>query len=314
MLDLDAIIADAYEQLAKHRKLRNPTITHLIDRYFSKIYEIRGEEQGRHQSYILKISTTHRSCENEYNQYIYLKDKNIKSLVPIFYSSEHNYLITVKEDLIEFENYLRNNRSDEFHENCFFELGKLFNKIDKKTGEYDIFCKSEFNDYVLPRIENLNVFSKREKEIVKSFIERVTSESNGMNTRTCFVSDFSLSNIHVNKHDEIVLLDMGDAYHGNIHENLTYIYLNIKFGELSKYLERKINMKLYNEFIKGYKPQKKSNELFLLFQIKHLINMLHFISSLKPSSKNAARRLLSHSSNKYLLIKYKRYLFKLIND
>lgn len=314
MPNVDDIIDDAIEKLAKHQQLRNPVITHIMDRYFSKIYEIKGEEKGRHESYVLKVSTTHRSCENEYKQYIYLNEKKIKSLVPVYYSTEYNYLITVKEDLIEFDNYLRKNKNHEFRKNCFSELGKLFKKINEKTGEYNKFNKSQFDDYVLPRIEKLDVLSKNKKTRVVNFTEQLTSNLNHISTRTCFVSDFSLGNIHVNKNGEFVLLDMGDAYHGDIHDNFAYIYLNMKFGALSNYFERNKNMILFKEFVKNCEFDAIDKNLFLLFQIKHLINMIDFINGLESNHKIAIRRLLSTSSNKYLLMKYKNYLFKLIKQ
>jgi len=46
----------------------------LEQRYFSYLYEIQCSDGNSTCKYILKVSTTNRSCKNEFEQYVYLRN------------------------------------------------------------------------------------------------------------------------------------------------------------------------------------------------------------------------------------------------
>ncbi len=313
MENLKLVLEDAKERLENHEYLSNLKINHIEDRYFSRIYEITGTKDGYQHSYILKISTTARTCENEYNQYVYLDKRNIKSLIPILYSNKYNYMITQKEYLIEFDKYLKKNCKNEFRIGQFFKLGKLFKVLDERTGEYSTFKKDEYENYVLPRLIESTSFSRKEKELAEKKVGQLTSQINNNKTRVCFVSDFALGNIHLNDKNEFVLLDMGDAGIRNLYENISSTYLNIKFGSLQQFFENRNNTKLYfNQFVSGHGIEKINKYELALFMIKHLVNMINFLGVQNSQSPKFAKRILSLVSDKYLIIRYKKYLFELL--
>ena len=312
MEKIDIILQDATRELIKKERLSNISVHHILDRYFSVMYGISGQTNGTPKSYILKISTTKRTCENEYKQYVYLKEKKIPSLKPVLYSKKYNYLITKKECLIEFDKYLKKNNKTESRLKDFYKLGVLFKEIDQKTGSFSTFKKKEYEDYVLPRLNKLTVFSNKEKKIAQETITSLSSHINNKRTRLCFVSDFALGNFHLNEEGNLVLVDMGDAYIGNLYENIANIYLNIKFGSLNQFFPNETTTKLYfNEFVTGCGLKVINEYEFCLFKVRHLINMICFIDTYPSQSPNIGKRILAKACNKYLIFRYKSYLLKL---
>lgn len=312
MENIDTILNDAIEEIIKTERLSNVTVHYILDRYFSVIYELSGQREGMPRSYILKISTTQRTCENEYVQYVYLKEKEIRSLEPVLHSKKYNYLITKKEILIEFDKYLKERGQVELRQKDFHKLGVLFKEIDQKTGEVSTFKKKEYEDYVLPRLNKSTLFSNKEKKIVQEKIARLCSYLNNKDTRLCFVSDFALGNFHINEEGDFVVLDMGDAYIGNFYENIANIYLNIKFGPLNQFFPSETTTKLYfDEFISGCEIKTISENEFCLFQVRHLLNMIRFVDSYPSQPSNIGKQMLVKACNKYLIFRYKAYLLKL---
>jgi len=312
---VEDILSHACAVLSQNKALENVEISHVVDRYFSKIYEINGEHEKVECKYIVKISTTDRSCRNEYEQYQMLKSKHIRSLTPIYHSEKYNYLITQKESLIEFDRYLKIKSDHNYAKNMFFKLGVLFKNIDNSTGHNGVFITSAIKDYIFSRLNALSAFSVSEKKDISQKIENIVNSLEGVPTRNCLVSDFTLGNIHVDDDEEFVLVDMGDASTGNAYNNIAYLYLNIKFGSLNQYMENpKTTQEYFSNFLTGYDLQSINNRMFNLYKIKHLLLMISFVSNYKTASKSIIRVALSGSSNKYLVYRYKRELYKLLGE
>jgi len=311
------ILKDAKKILAEKEQLTDIQSEHFVDRYFSTLYKIYGKSHGHDQAYILKISTTNRSCENEYEQYTYLNDLNINSLTPIHYSKKYNYLITEQKDMTEFSSYLKEHRTKKIRVHSFLRLGSLLKEVEQKTGKNSTFDRQEYEGYVIPRLERNKYFSKKELDSVKNKVRYLTSTINKSKIRECFVSDFTLGNIHIDNNGGFVIVDMGDAYTGNQYDNIAYIYLNIRFGPLNQYIGNNTKTNLYfTNFLKGYGITTINQIEFSLFQLKHLANMISFIDSLILESKsdNSLKSKISYIANRYLIQKYKKYFLSLISN
>lgn len=314
MHDVSTIIDDAKNQLCRKEQLSNIACRHMCDRYFSVLYEINALKAGTPYSYILKISTTHRTCENEYNQYVYLNQLGINSLKPILYSNKYNYLITKKEEVLPFDEHLKKHKSIETRLDDFYRLGCLFKAIHNKTGEVTYFEKKKFDEYAVPRLMKLHCLSDDEKHHAAKLITANTTKLNGRETMTCLVSDFTLGNIHINCADEFVLLDMGDAFMGDYYDNIAYIYLDIRFGSLNQHIQNTRHTERYfAKFIEGTGIQYIEETEFSLFRIKHLINMIAFVTDNISTSNNYIKLARSFASNKYLVNKYRKYLFTVLS-
>jgi len=286
---------------------------HLFDRFFSIIYEVKARKAGSPCAYILKISTTSRSCQNEFDQYNYLSKVGVLSLVPVLFSEKHNYLVTEKEELTQFDKFVKKQTSKKNKMQCFYSLGAFFRDMSQKTGGYSVFDKAEFDEYVMPRLAALKVFSESEKSSFANKISATTSKLSNKKIRTCFISDFSLGNINFDKDHNILILDMGDAYFGNCYENLSYLQLSTLFGPLSQYVALgNSHERYFSEFLRGYAFEDIDQQQFTLYRIKHLIEMIDFISSYEASSNSVLRRVASNASNRYLIARYKRYTRKII--
>ncbi len=280
------------------------------ERFFSVLYELSVSPGNI--SYILKISTTDRSCQNEFDKYEMLSDMGLKTLRPIYYSGEHNYLITKKEEIYDFETIMLKRGKNNLPDRAFFELGSYFKTLIERTAERSVYCYEDIELYTHGRIDDLRLLSLKEKLKLK---ERLAFLGGEVNCKPCdkvLVTDMALCNMHVSSKGNIYLLDMGDAYKGYCFDLIASLYLSVKYGAFQLYFERKGETKKYfAEFIDGAGLDFSDDSAFSLFQIKHLINMLYFIDSEMALSKRGFRRVLSLLSNKYLAMRFKRYLLRL---
>lgn len=309
--DFEPVKADVTAFLKSQSNPVEINFIFIEQRFFSYLYEVQCSSGSNRTDYVLKVSTTSRSCKNEFDQYIYLSNKGIKSLQAIHYSEEYNYLITLKEELLPLDKLLIKNRSVAERERCFFKLGRFLKDLDLKTGTPAKFREDEYKNYVIPRIEALEKLNARQKASIIGEIDNICSRIGNQAVRECFVNDFSLGNIHIDSAGNIVLVDTGDATVGNSYDNISFIFLAAKFGPLSHYFDFNENSaKYFASFLGGYEIDKVDRNLFTLFKIKHLVNMMSFISSLKTGSKNPIRKLPAIISNAYLLFRYKRYLLQ----
>lgn len=312
--DLELVKNDVIAFLNDYSNQAQIKFIFLERRYFSEIYEIQCSSENNTCNYILKISTTNRSCKNEFEQYVYLNKNGIRSLEAIYFSEKYNYLITKKENLVSFDKRLNNCRNIAERKKYFYKFGQLFKDIDLKTGTSVRFKEHEFKDYVIPRINSLEKLNDKEKALLINKIEFLSSRLRNQGIRECFVSDFSLENIHLNNKGDIVLVDMGDATIGNNYDNISFIFLITKFGPLTQYFDFNNNSYQYfASFLKGYEIDFINDDLFTLFKIKHLVNMISFISDLNTGSKNLIHKLPALISNAYLTSRYKQYLLRIVN-
>ena len=307
MVDIEGAIDDAIKRLEELR-ISSIGVNHLEKRYFSKIYELTGTYNLKTSSYILKISTTERSCEHEHNMYIYLKNLGIRTLTPIIYSNQFNYLVTEKENLADLYSLLK--KADENSRSLYFnKFGKLLRHLEEKTGEITVCDNSEYISYVVNQIKKIKSLSSSDKD---NFIKKIGIAAgllHGKSVISSFGSDFTLGNIHLNENDDFVLLDMGDACHDNRYVNIAGFYLSLKFGPLQQYFENKKKTEEYfSNFLKGYGRSELDKQEFDLYQIKTLVCMILFIESLTTNSNNLIKWFMSSMSNKFLLSKYSRYL------
>lgn len=313
MADINASISDAIQRLGREVYLSSVCTKHIEDRYFSSIYELSGEINGITRVYVLKIDTSNRSCENEYNTYKYLANIKIRSLTPVIFSDKYNYLVTEKEKLVDLPSVLKNITDNKSRSDYFYRFGKLLSQLESSTGEKTKFNKTEYDSYVVPRLMKTKCFSQRDKEIIKSKVENLSDLFNNKPITTSLVSDFNLGNIHLNECDEFVLLDMGDAYRDQCYTNIAGCYLTIKYGPLQQYIENKKNTKAYfSSFLSGYGLDEIKKAEFDLCQIKILVCMILFIESLENNKKSVIMKCLSQMSNEFLVAKYKKYLISLL--
>ena len=106
---------------------------------------------------------------------------------------------------------------------------------------------------------------------------------------------------------------MGDAEIGNRYDNIAFIQLNCSIDLMTRYFDLGKKTKAYlQEFLKGYEIRDFDEKMFFLYKIKHLVNMISFISSLDKKS-GSLRQMLSTWSNKFLIYKYKKHLNEIVS-
>lgn len=307
------ILDDAAAKLSKVENVTDIEFTHVIDRYFSAIYEITANKESKKKNYILKISTTERSSQFEYDQYVYLQEKRVRSLIPIYFSEELNYLITRKENLKQFDTYLKALPSQALREKSFFKLGEFFKDMDSKTGSTVTFNKGEVDAFAIPRIDSLSKLPNGLRQDCVTTFEAATTRKNGEPIALCFTSDFTLGNIHLDSDNEFVLLDLGDSDTRDRYWNISYIRLNSLYGPLNQYFTKSSrDDRYFDSFIQGYGLEKIDNISLNLYEIIHLTMMISFISNLASTSSNPLRVLASQGSNWYLNHRYITRLRKVI--
>lgn len=305
MHNINEILESAAEQLRRIETVNDVKFNHLMDRYFSVIYEVTAISDSSTDHYMLKISTTDRTSQLEYDQYVYLQDRGVRSLVPIYYSDEFNYLITKKENLQQFDVYLKELPHQAAREKSFFELGVFFKDMDLQTGSVGVFSKSEFDDYTIPRLNNLSKLPKNLRTNCMNLLKSASTQLDGKPIKLCFVSDFSLGNIHLDDHLNFVVLDLGDSSIGNRYLNISYIRLNSLYGSLNQYVTNGSRDKRYfDAFMKGYEIEPIHYFSLNLYEIRHLIMMISFVSTNSSTSQNPLRRMASRGSSWYLRQRY----------
>lgn len=286
----------------------------LEHRHFSSLYELTPD--GHEQSYVLKISTTDRSCVEEYEQYQFINSLRIPSLKPTLCSETHNYLITEKLALTDITEHLKHTASDADIETLFGRFGSFLKLIvdalpeDKRVA----FSADEYWKYIAPRIHQLESISQSERSNLSATVQRMLKNVDVTQDASTITSDFSLSNIHLDEDRNFVFVDMGDAEIGSIYDSIAFIYLELWFGGSHKYLtsKNKANRR-FNAFLRGLDRQQLNDELFKLFQIKRLVLMIHFTERYRPITSSPPRRILTHISNRLLVGRFSRHLNSLLD-
>ncbi|MDC0317539.1 hypothetical protein OAM37_03330 [bacterium] len=193
-----------------------------------------------------------------------------------------------------------------------FHLGAAIAELVNKTGNDDKFDAEAYNHYTLPRVAKIATLPDSKREIMIKNISQISNHQNGRNTKSCFVSDFALGNIHLDPNDNIVFVDMGDASHGNLYDNLACINLNMNYVSMNKYYVTKQTTVLFNEFMRGTQLQDMNPVMFDLYKIRHLVNMTLFTEGLTPSAQNRIKKKLSLLANQYNIWRYTRHVQKII--
>lgn len=305
-------INDAIERLKLEYEVDISNVTHIENRYFSSIYELTADKYNGGMKYILKISNTERSCRDEFEAYVYLNEVNILSLTPMLFSEQFNYLITVKEKLIDLPTALKSS-NNEICISYMQKLGKLVKDLEIKTGQVVKFNKHEYDEYVIPRMMGLKSISLKSKEQLISKVCKLSSQFENKEIISSIVTDLNLGNLHLNENNEFVLLDMGDAYRDDCYGNIVTIYHSIKYGPLQKRIENKRKTaNLFNGFMEGYGDSKLSKMEFNLYRIKSLVCMLLFVERLEVTNKSLIRKTLSMLSNRLLLRKLYNNIYEIL--
>lgn len=304
---INEIFEDAWRKLQADGGANLIRVKGIKRGYFSTIYEISiGDDRGA-QRYMLKISDPSRSCVREYEAYRYLREKGIRSLDPVAYSESYNYLITRKEDLTSFERLLTQVKSEGQVAEWFRKIGLVLREL--VIAEEVRFESGEYAAYMFPRIERSDGFAKKDKKLVKKRIEGLLKQIEGTPGKGSFVSDLSFGNIHFDSKMEPVILDLGDAGTDDCYQNISQIYVNLKFGVLSRYVERsKRTEELFRAFLDGYGFKSLSVEKFVLFQCKNLINMVEFTLRERGFSKG----FLEKMQLSYYLYRYRKYILEIL--
>jgi len=314
--DIDLVLKDAVESLNKVEELNEISIDYVEDREYSIIYEISGvkknkiREKDNLQKYILKINKTSRSCKKEYDTYKYLIEKNINTIIPICYSAEFDYIVTKKlEKLTDFETILVDIKDAEIIALYFKIIGHTINALQTKSNvEFDY---DEYFDYVMLRINKSETFSIRQKKVIINKLNRQLEKLKNEKSTNSLVSDLSFVNIHFKENMQIVLIDMEGATFGSLYQNIAQVYLNIKFGVLSKFIENKKKTEAYfNAFIEGCQIKTLNKIEFILYQFRYLISYINLTTERRKKSKNWLEHLQFH----YNLYRYKKHIFKILTE
>lgn len=309
MVNDTALMLDDVAQRLKEEGVDLVRSTLIDSRYFSLIYELQGTCEGRERSYILKVSTTERTCQNEYEMYRYLSGLGIRTLTPVLYSDRFNYLVTVKEKLRDLPRVLKEHKAGPEVARYFFRLGRLLKEVESRTGKSSRFDKTEFDAYLQPRLQQMQTVGPREKEWLWRRVEALSAKLADRPVQHCLVSDYNLGNLHLDEEHQFVLLDMGDAYSGSSCSNLAAVYLSLKFGPLQQYFEdQRLTQNYFDAFLQGFGTGAQEPEEFLIYQIRDLVCMILFVEEHRNTSKNLVKRLLSLGSNRYLAARYWKYL------
>lgn len=307
----ESAVNNAVFRLREEYEIEICCVKQIEKRYFSIIYELHGNNA----SYILKLSTTERTCENEYEMYKYMSEIQLLSLTPIMYSKQYNYLVTIKQTLIDLPSKIKLDNSDDALVLYMYKLGILLKKLEDKTARESVFNKKEFDDYIWPRIGKMNCISTSAKSILSYKIDRLVKACDGSSRIASLATDVNLGNLHLNERDEYVLLDMGDSYIGDCYANIVGVYLSLKFGPLHQYIENKRKTEAcFSSLLRGYGLNKIDKLLFNIYQVKALICMVLFIESLNANKDNVIKLILSKLSNKYINIKLIRYMNRLLKE
>ena len=286
----------------------------LEHRFFSSLYELTPANTA--ESYVLKISTTERSCVDEYRQYQFISSLNIRSLKPITCSEEYNYLITLKMNLSDFTEFLNSGPSETEIESALTKFGTFLRSVENALPAEDKkeFSCREYLEYIEPRVQQLLSISEDKKVQILSTINTIQSKIDITKDRSTITSDLSLGNIHLNENREFVFVDMGDAEIGSFYDNIAFFYSELKFGGSQQYISSsKTTDSRFKAFLSGYEQMHLDDDFFNLFQIKRLVLMIHFTERLVGStSSGKLRRLVSHCSNWLLVLRYRKNLDALL--
>ncbi|GFO66551.1 hypothetical protein GMLC_01300 [Geomonas limicola] len=316
MIHDPAVLLDDVSQRLKTELGVELTGSNLLDRrYFSHIYELLGTSAEGEKRYVLKLSTTERSCQGEYRMYLELNRLGVRTLTPVLFSGSHNYLVTVKEELRDLPEVLRSVGSIEEISGYFFRLGRFLKDVEEKTRREAHFDKEAFDAYLAPRIQQMASVTQRDKDLLWRRTAALTATLDHKPELHCLVSDYNLGNLHLDAEQQFVLLDLGDAYNGSSCSNLAAVYLSLKFGPLQQYLEkRQLTARYFSAFLEGFGTAAPGQPEFLVYLIRDLVCMILFVEQHPSGSNNPVRRLMSRASNHYQAARYWSYLRSLTED
>ena len=305
MCDNSVEISDAKRRLNEKLGVVCEQTKLLQARPFSNIFQLSCD--GDDSEFILKVSRTNRACSNEFHYYNLLLKNNLLTIEPIIFSEKYNYIVTVKKNISNFEDLIKENVDIS---QIFRRLGAYIQALDTITEESSFFNGEKFLSYVSERVNLIKCFQTGEKQAIFLKINSLLSDIAAAPSVLTLYSDMSLSNLHVDENGEVLILDMGDAYLDNIYSKISDLYLNLRYCSLNRYYQREaVTNKYFSCFLDGYDGLELDDRLFTLYQIRHVLNMIRYME------KNAAGvgwlQLLHY---KLLLFKLKRYLFQLLDD
>ncbi len=232
-----------------------------------------------------------------------------QAFIAVGYGLEEYIPDATAKNIVEFDSVLKNTRSEATRRGYFRRLGAFLKHVSSLTGHFGKLDTAEYCDYLYPRLDELLSIDAETRSAIKKRVESILDSNKSKSVFNCLVSDFALGNLHIDENDQFVLVDLGDATFGNQYDNISYIYLNLKFGSLSLYFDLLNRSERYFlAFLEGYHLPDLDQEMLLLYKFKNLILMISFVESLKSGRKNILRNALSLLSNKYLIYRYKRRL------
>lgn len=309
MANIGQIFDDVRHRLISERGVTCENIKSLQERPFSNIYELECRDGSKVAIYILKISKTGRLCFNEFDKYNLLADNNILTLKTVIVSSVYNYIVTEKEQLSNFEEL---ERSGLDMRTMLEKFGAYLKKIENATISQSSFAVDDYKNYIFKRIETIKYFNVDERRHITAKINWLLQVVADTSVSISLVSDLSFGNIHVTTDGNIMLLDMGDACFDNSYSNIAGMYISIKYGPKQQYFENNRKTDQYfKSFMSGYGAVDLIETQFVLYQIKHLLPMILYLEK-RSIDSNRVRKLISKCADKYLISKYTRHLFKLL--
>lgn len=311
MSNQDQLFNDVRHRLVTEKNITCQQISHIQDRPFSSIYELECHNDNDTLILILKVSRTHRTCKSEFEAYNILSSKNILSLKTILLSEQYNYLITVKENVCDFIDIVKSKGDMPA---MFEKLGAYLKRLELATARETTFNADEYWEYVEKRLALIKCLNSKAKDLVSHKINKLLQKMENKPVTNSLVSDLSIGNIHVTSENEILLIDMGDAYYDSYYANLAGVYLGIKYSLLNKYIEKKeTTLNCFNRFLLGYGCANLDRVQFVLYQIKQLLSMIIYVERINYGAKSVMK-MKKMISDKVLLIKCRNHLVELLEE
>jgi hypothetical protein len=273
-------MADKYEvitekvisELEASKNIRISDFYLFKSKMFSQLFVLESDDG---QEFVLKIGTTVREINDEYEFYIMLNRLQIKSLTPVFFSAEYNALVTEKKDITPlFVRFRKLGRRDAFPQ-IFRNIGKLCRVLEEKSRrECELQGGFAFASALEQKMSSCFFMPPRLMRKVKDWLVSHQADLNRYGGEEFLSTDLNFFNLHVTKDDELVLVDMGDTHYLPRGSNLAYLFLQFHFNRPKHCMIKKDD---FDYLVEGYNDKAIEKSLvFSYFKIYHLIDTMDF--------------------------------------
>lgn len=306
MTQRPTLLKEIEGRLAAEDRATGVVFTAWPPRPFSCIYEAAGIRDGRPAQYIVKIGRERGSAERECKALTEVRAKGIRCIEPVFYSSERNYLVTRKEAALSLEASIR--RRGAGSTDGVRKLAGILARLN--SGVTSAFDAGRFLAYTLPRLGRIRCLTKAERSLAGEVVQDLARRTAGRQLPDALVTDLSFCNMLIGRDGEIVLADLADADQGSAYENAAFVYLELKFGILNRFIENaRLTAELAGPVLAACGVPGPDDGAFIIFQLKLLINQLLFLETRLQQPVSVARLC----SDVIDLVRRKRYFIRLLS-